>query len=207
MDDDFVVEQIVGKRISAGVKEDGHRKGTVLYRVIFEGWPADLVWWEPAVNINDDDIAAYEAAMAEQEAADADADEESDDEDDGANNEDDGANDGADGGAAADYATADEAASAQAPAAAEQEQGSDEEDAEDAEDEDEILEVTQILGHHVWRGAKAGSLFNVYVRVQYSDGSTTGRGTVPSEPLAGSKVLAAYLATAHGAKIAKYVPS
>ena len=31
---EFEVECIVGKKISRGVKEDGHRKGTAIYKVL-----------------------------------------------------------------------------------------------------------------------------------------------------------------------------
>ena len=56
------------------------------------------------------------------------------------------------------------------------------------------------------KGASAGSLFNVYVSVVYSDGTRTGGGFIPSEPLADSRALAAYLATSHGSKLSKYMP-
>ena len=66
--------------------------------------------------------------------------------------------------------------------------------------------VAEILAHHVYGGARPGSLYNVYVRVRYADGSTSGRrGFVPSAPLAGSEALAAYLTTERGRRIAKYV--
>ena len=69
------------------------------------------------------------------------------------------------------------------------------------------LVVSKIVGHHVFGGAKPGCFENVYVRVQHSDGSSSGRHYVPSAPLEGSTCLAAYIKTKNGQKIAKYMPS
>ena len=49
--------------------------------------------------------------------------------------------------------------------------------------------VSTILGHHVYGGAKPGSLFNVYVRLQYLDGSTSGKAYVPATVLEGTDAL------------------
>lgn len=68
----------------------------------------------------------------------------------------------------------------------------------------EPLEVNKILSHHVYAGARAGSLQNVYVRVQYTNGSSSGRGYIPAEPLAGGACMAAYLLTKNGQKNIKY---
>ena len=80
--------------------------------------------------------------------------------------------------------------------------------ASDAEGAVDDPGVAEILAHHVYGGARSGSLYNVYVRVRYADGSTSGRGGfVPSAPLAGSDALAAYLRTERGRRIAKYAPN
>ena len=75
----------------------------------------------------------------------------------------------------------------------------------------EALRVAQIRRHHVYGGARRGSLRSVYVQLAYDDGSTTGRGAFePAESLCsrpeGVDVLATYLRTARGTQIAKYVP-
>ena len=56
----------------------------------------------------------------------------------------------------------------------------------------------------VSRGASAGSLFNVYVRVMY-EGGRRSNGFISAEALAGSQVLREYTRTDKGQKIAKYV--
>ena len=73
-------------------------------------------------------------------------------------------------------------------------------------DEAEAVVVSKVIGHHVFGGAKPGSLENVYVRVLYSDGSSSGRDYVPAAPLEGSACLAAYIKLKNGQKIAKYMP-
>ena len=65
--------------------------------------------------------------------------------------------------------------------------------------------VSTILRHHIYRGASPGSLFNVYVRVQFSDGSST-RDYISAEPLAGTTALRKYVLSAKGKVVAKYVP-
>ena len=64
--------------------------------------------------------------------------------------------------------------------------------------------VIKILKHHVYGGASAGSLFNVYVRVMY-EGGRRSNGFISAEALAGSQVLREYTRTDKGQKIAKYV--
>ena len=74
----------------------------------------------------------------------------------------------------------------------------------------QLLQVTRIWKHHVYRGARAGSLYNVYVGIEWSDGSKTTGGVEPSEPLADSEsgraALLAYVASSKGKAIAKYLP-
>ena len=53
-DEEFMVEAIVGTKVSAGVKEDGFRKGLLLYQVVWKDYPSDLATWEPAENIHDE---------------------------------------------------------------------------------------------------------------------------------------------------------
>ena len=187
-DDIYKVEAIVGFKVSCGQKEDGHRKGTKLYRVVWKDWPIETATWEPYANIVDDDlIAEYEASLereAEEEAAAAA--ELEDDEDDEAD-------------------AAEDAVTAGAEDAAAGDEG-DEEAGEDLQ----LLQVAKVLRHHVYGGAKPGSLHNVYVAVQFSDGSRTQGGVEPSAPLAesisGRAALTAYVRTKGGSKIAKYVP-
>ena len=71
--------------------------------------------------------------------------------------------------------------------------------------------VAKIRKHHVYSGAKRGSLRGVYVQLAYDDGSTSGRGAFEAaEDLCGRlecvEVLADYLRTPHGGAIAKYMP-
>ena len=79
-------------------------------------------------------------------------------------------------------------------------------------DEDDVAPA-EILRHHVYSGRRDGSLYNVYVRIRYTDGSTTGdsSGSVePSEPLCattdGPNILAAYCGTKQGQMMSRYVP-
>ena len=67
------------------------------------------------------------------------------------------------------------------------------------------MSITKVYDHKVYGGARVGGMYNVYLRVLYSDG-TRSNGVIPGEPLVGSAELAAYLRTAKGKKIAKYIP-
>ena len=73
-----------------------------------------------------------------------------------------------------------------------------------------MLQVSKIWKHHVYGGARAGSLHNVYVGIEWSDGSRTTGGVEPSEPLAtsesGRAALLAYVGTPKRKGIAKYLP-
>ena len=152
-------------------------------QVIWEDYPPDAATWEPPDNICDELIEAYEEALDDEAESDAELEDDPEDEE------------------------MEESAGTD---------GAAEDDADDADDADEvddmeILEVSKILSHHVYTGAKAGSLYNVYVRVEYTDDSSSGRGYVPAEPLAdseaGRSVLARYLKCKAGAKISKYAPA
>jgi len=82
-DDPFVLEAIVGKVVADGqtnyANQGRARKGTVLYRVIWQSYPPDMIWFEPKQNVEENDggaelLVAYEAAAtaeAEAEAAEA----------------------------------------------------------------------------------------------------------------------------------------
>ena len=64
--------------------------------------------------------------------------------------------------------------------------------------------VSKVLDHHVYGGAKSGSLFNIYVRLQYLDGSTSGKAYVPASVLEGTAMLKTYMQTNRGQAIQKY---
>ena len=72
--DDFELDAIVGKVIADGsstyANQGKARKGTVLYRVVWQGFPPDLVWYEPKGNLGADHVSEYEARAAEEAAAD-----------------------------------------------------------------------------------------------------------------------------------------
>ena len=67
--------------------------------------------------------------------------------------------------------------------------------------------VASVLAHHVYGGARPGSLRNIYLRVSYTDG-TRSAGFVPSESLGHNhKALLDYMSRRkEGAKIIKYLP-
>jgi hypothetical protein len=187
---EFEVIMLAGKRIADGCDYgDGGvrwKKGTVLYKVIWEGYPPDAATWEPPDHIEESVIEAYEDSLEYE--ADADAELEDEDED-------------TVGDASDDLATEE--------GGGEEEEGGGEEDEGEGE-EVQLLEVTKIIGHHVAKGAKVGSLTNIYMRVEYSDGTSSGRQYMPAEPLGeceeGKAVLARYVRTKQGGKVAKYVP-
>jgi hypothetical protein len=79
-DDPFVLEAIVGSLVADGKTEYANQgkahKGTMLYRVIWENYPPDMVWYEPKQNVLENEggdalLAAYEAAAAEEAEAEA----------------------------------------------------------------------------------------------------------------------------------------
>ena len=70
---------------------------------------------------------------------------------------------------------------------------------------DAVRGVSKVLGHKVGPGAQPGSLEHVALRVEYSDGSTSGRGyDVPADTLRGTPALRNYVTGASGLKLAKY---
>ena len=52
-----------GAQVSAGVSVDGWRKGTKLYKIIWEGYLAAAASWEPEENIHPDILDEYEASL------------------------------------------------------------------------------------------------------------------------------------------------
>jgi hypothetical protein len=64
-------QAIVGTKVSAGIKEDGFRKGVTLYRVVWKDYSAAATTWEPAENIHDEIIADYEAGIEAEAQLDA----------------------------------------------------------------------------------------------------------------------------------------
>jgi len=66
--------------------------------------------------------------------------------------------------------------------------------------------VTAILKHHVYPGALPGCLFNIYVKLAFSNGTTTKNSYVPAQPLLGSEVLLTYLETKDGSRLIRHIP-
>ena len=66
-EDVFTMEEIYRKKVSEGVGKNGFRKGLVLYELKWAGYTETT--WEPAYNINYDDLAFFEEWWAAQEAA------------------------------------------------------------------------------------------------------------------------------------------
>ena len=73
--------------------------------------------------------------------------------------------------------------------------------------------VATVTKHHVYHGARAGSLENVWFGIKYTDGSTTGKGGAVEAPSSllqtaeGRAALLRYVKTKKGQSAAKYVPS
>ena len=67
---EFIIERLIGKMIADGKTEvpgrSGVRAGTVLYRELWEGWPAEIATWEEEEDIpcgEVDFVTEYEAAQ------------------------------------------------------------------------------------------------------------------------------------------------
>ena len=58
----FHVQVGDGTRIFANLGKV--RKGAVIYRLVLQGHPTDMEWWEPRCNISEQALAEYEAAVA-----------------------------------------------------------------------------------------------------------------------------------------------
>ena len=67
---DFIIERLIGKMVADGKTEVPGRArikaGTVLYKVLWEGWPEESATWEEEEDIpcgEEDFVAQYEAAQ------------------------------------------------------------------------------------------------------------------------------------------------
>lgn len=58
-------------KVSAGVKEDGHRKGTKLYHISWPDYSAAAATWEPQVNVGTALIEEWEASLEAEAELDA----------------------------------------------------------------------------------------------------------------------------------------
>jgi hypothetical protein len=72
---EFVIERLIGKMVADGEAEVPGRgvmaAGTVLFKVLWEGWPEELATWEEEEDIpcgEVDFVAQYDAAQEAQEA-------------------------------------------------------------------------------------------------------------------------------------------
>ena len=76
MTDKFKMEKLLGRMVVDGdVPGRGKvKKGTVLYKVLWEGYPPEIATWEDESQIHDDFIDAYEAELAAEAELDAEAD-------------------------------------------------------------------------------------------------------------------------------------
>ena len=62
---------ILERKVSRGVKDDGHRKGTVLYFISWPGYSAATASWEPEVNVGTALIEEWEASLEAEAELDA----------------------------------------------------------------------------------------------------------------------------------------
>jgi len=73
-ENDFEVDTLVGRLVADGTTRYANQgvasAGTVLYRVVWSGFPADLLWYEPAKNLDlgTDLVVAFKAAEAAEAA-------------------------------------------------------------------------------------------------------------------------------------------
>lgn len=70
-EDEEFEAMILGRKVSAGVREDGHRKGTVLYHISWPGYSADAATWEPVENVGLALIEEWEASLEAEAELDA----------------------------------------------------------------------------------------------------------------------------------------
>ena len=61
----FEIEKLIGKMVAEGAVEgrEGVEAGTVLYKVLWKGYPPEIATWEDESIIHDDFIDAYEASL------------------------------------------------------------------------------------------------------------------------------------------------
>ena len=82
--DEFVIERLIGKMVADGGDVPGREgeeiaAGTVLYKVLWEGWPPEIATWEEEDQVpcgEVDFVADYEAALEAEEEEDDEDDEE-----------------------------------------------------------------------------------------------------------------------------------
>ena len=75
---EFIIERLIGKMVADGTTvvpgRAGIKAGTVLYKVLWEGWPEELATWEEEDDIpcgEVDFVAQYDAAQEAAEAGEA----------------------------------------------------------------------------------------------------------------------------------------
>ena len=81
--EEFEIERLIGRMVADGSDVPGRAPGsiaagTVLYRVLWAGWPPEIATWEEEDSIpcgEVDFVAQYEAALAAEDAEDAEEDE------------------------------------------------------------------------------------------------------------------------------------
>ena len=77
--EEFEIERLIGRMVADGSDVPGRAPGsiaagTVLYRVLWAGWPPEIATWEEEESIpcgEVDFVAQYEAALAAEDAEDA----------------------------------------------------------------------------------------------------------------------------------------
>ena len=87
--DEFVIERLIGKMVADGGDVPGREgeeiaAGTVLYKVLWEGWPPEIATWEEEDQVpcgEVDFVADYEAALEAEEEDDDEEGEEGEGED------------------------------------------------------------------------------------------------------------------------------
>ena len=72
---EFIIERLIGKMVADGSTEvpgrSGIKAGTVLYKVLWEGWPEELATWEEEDDIpcgEVDFVAQYDAVLESAES-------------------------------------------------------------------------------------------------------------------------------------------
>ena len=70
-EDDEFSAIILDRKVSQGVKQDGHRKGTELYFISWPGYSAATASWEPKVNVGTELIEEWEASLEAEAELDA----------------------------------------------------------------------------------------------------------------------------------------
>eukprot|EP00966_Prymnesium_polylepis_P077184 1788044-Prymnesium_polylepis.1 len=77
----FEIEKLIGKMVAEG-EVPGRQNieaGTVLYKVLWVGFPPEIATWEEESGIHDDFIDAYEASLEAEAELEVDGDESDDD--------------------------------------------------------------------------------------------------------------------------------